>query len=141
MKRGELWWVALSDKRPVVLLSDGADKKFCAVQIVPPATATEKLGFVLMSGEQAADANERCRIIEAAGPHVRAIGIEVFLGTQEGLATEGVVRVALPRSGKIFCTWTLSLGWIDLIQRIGVLSPSKQNELDVALELSGAAKL
>lgn len=131
--------MALNDKRPVVLLSDGADQEFCAVQIVPPATATEKPGFVLMSGEQAADANERCRIIETAGPNVRAIGIEVFLGTPEGLVVDGVVRVVLPRSGKIFCTWTLSLLRNDLIERIGVLSAAKQRELDVALELSGGA--
>jgi hypothetical protein len=84
------------------------------------------------------DADERRRIVEAAGPDARAIGIEVFFGAQEGLAEDGVVRVGLPLDGKIFCTWMLSLGGEYLIERIGVLSPAKQHELDVAMELSGA---
>ncbi len=138
MKRGELWWAALDDKRAVVLLSGGAGP-FRAVQIVAPATAAEKVGFVLMSGQQAVDFDERCRIVEEAGPSVQAIGIEVFLGWREGLAADGVVRVALPRNGKVFCTWTLSLHETDLIERIGDLSPPKQRELDLVMELSGAA--
>jgi mRNA interferase MazF len=138
MERGELWWAQFDDKRPVVLLSGGAEPEFRAVHIVAPATPAEKQGFVLMSGEQAVDADERCRIVEAAGPDARAIGIEVFFGTQEGLAEDGVVRVALPMDGKIFCTWMLSLGGEYLIERIGVVSPAKQRELDVAMELSGA---
>jgi mRNA interferase MazF len=138
MERGELWWAQFDDKRPVVLLSGGAGPEFRAVQIVAPATPAEKQGFVLMSGEQAVDADERRRIVEAAGPDARAIGIEVFFGTQEGLAEDGVVRVALPMDGKIFCTWMLSLGGEYLIERIGVVSPAKQRELDVAMELSGA---
>ncbi|MEU8265097.1 hypothetical protein AB0C02_31370 [Micromonospora sp. NPDC048999] len=137
MERGELWWAQLDDKRPVVLLSDGAGLEFRAAQIVAPATPAEKQGFVLMSGEQAVDADERRSIVDAAGPDARAIGIEVFLGAQEGLAEEGVVRVALPTDGKIFCSWTLSLTGECLIERIGVLSPAKQHELDVAMELSG----
>jgi mRNA interferase MazF len=138
MERGELWWAQFDDKRPVVLLSGGAGPQFRAVHIVAPAMPAEKQGFVLMTGEQAVDADQRRRILEAAGPHARAIGIEVFFGAQEGLAEEAVVRVALPMDGKIFCTWMLSLGGEDLIERIGVLSPAKQRELDVAMELSGA---
>jgi mRNA interferase MazF len=137
MQRGEVWWAHFDDKRPVVLLSGGAGPEFRAVQIVAPATLAEKEGFVLMSGEQAVDANERRRIVEAAGPDARAIGIEVFFGAREGLAEEGVVRVALPMDGKIFCTWMLSLSEEYLIEWIGVLSPAKQRELDVAMELSG----
>lgn len=138
VERGELWWAQFDDQRPVVLLSGGAGPEFRAVQIVAPAAPAEKQGFVLMSGEQAVDADERRRIVEAAGPDARAIGIEVFFGAQEGLAEDGVVRVGLPLDGKIFCTWMLSLGGEYLIERIGVLSPAKQHELDVAMELSGA---
>lgn len=138
MERGELWSAHVDAKRPVVLLSGGAGPEFRAVQIVAPATPAEKEGFLLMTGEQAVDADRRRRIVEAAGPDVRAIGIEVFFGAQEGLAEEGVVRVALPMDGKIFCTWMLSLAGEYLIERIGVLSPAKQRELDVAMELSGA---
>ncbi|GAB3186949.1 mRNA interferase MazF [Micromonospora palomenae] len=138
MERGELWWAQLDDERPVVLLSDGAGPEFRAVQIVAPATPVEKQGLLLMSGEQAVDADERRRVVEAAGPDVRAIGIEVFFGAQEGLAEDGVVRVALPIDGKTFCTWMLSLSGEYLIERIGVLSPAKLRELDVAMELSDA---
>jgi mRNA interferase MazF len=139
MERGELWWAQFDDRRPVVLLSDGVGPAYRAIQIVAPATPAEKLGFVLLSGEQAVDADERRRIIDAAGPHPRGIGIEVFFGAPEGLAEEGVVRVALPMDGKIFCTWMVSVGREYLIERIGVLSPAKQRELDVAMELSGEA--
>lgn len=138
MERGELWWAQFDHKQPVVLLSRGAGPELLAVQIVAPATPAEKEGFLLMSGAQAVDAEQRRRIIEAAGPNVRAIGIEVFFGAQEGLAEDGVVRVALPMEGKTFCTWMLSLGAEYLIERIGVLSPAKQRELDVAMWLSGA---
>lgn len=138
MERGELWLAQLVDKRPVVLLSGGVGPEFRAVQIVAPAVPAERQGFVLMSGEQAVDADERRRIVEAAGPDARAIGIEVFFGAQKGLVEDGVVRVALPIDGKIFCTWMLSLRGVYLIERIGVISPAKQRELDVAMELSGA---
>jgi mRNA interferase MazF len=137
MRRGELWWAALEDKRPVVLLSDGPGQHMRMARIVAPATEAERQGFVLMSGDQAIDADERRRIVDSAGPDVRAIGIEVFFGTREGLAQTGVVRVALPLNPKIFCTWILSLSDDYLIERIGVLSPLKQHELDIAMALSG----
>jgi mRNA interferase MazF len=139
MERGELWWAQFGDKRPVVLLSGGTGPEFRAVQIVVPATPAQKQGFALMTGAQAVHADERHRFIESAGPEVAAIGIEVLFGAQDGLAEDGVVRVALPGAGKIFCTWVLSLDGEHLIERIGVLSPAKQHELDVALLLSGAA--
>lgn len=143
MKRGELWWAQIDERRPVVLLSDGllsdgAGTEFRAMQIVAPATPAEKRGFVVMSGEQASDPDERRRIVEAVGPDARAIGIEVFFGPQEGLTQDGVVRVALPKDGKIFCTWMLTIAEEHLIERIGVLSPAKLRELDGAMELSGA---
>lgn len=135
MERGEVWWAQTDEKRPVVLLSGGAGREFLAMQIVEPATPAQKLGFVLMSGEQAVDVDERRRILEEAGP--RAIGIKVFFGAEEGLAESGVVRVALPKAGKIFCTWVTTVGEESLLKRIGALSPAKQHELDVALALAG----
>jgi mRNA interferase MazF len=137
VERGEVWWAQTDEKRPVVLLSGGAGPEFLAMQIVEPATPAQKLGFVLMSGEQAVDVDERRRILEEAGPDPRAIGIEVFLGAEEGLAESGVVRVALPKAGKIFCTWRTTVGEESLLKRIGALSPAKQHELDVVLALAG----
>src|SRR5436190_584112 len=110
VERGEVWWAQIDGKRPVVLLSGGAGPQFPAMQIVEPATPAQKLGFVLLSGEQALDFEERRRIIAAAGPDTRAIGIEVFFGAEEGLAQSGVVRLALPKDGKIFCTWATTVG-------------------------------
>ncbi|MEV6930421.1 hypothetical protein AB0M46_38880 [Dactylosporangium sp. NPDC051485] len=138
MERGELWWAQIDEKRPVVLLSGGTGPEFLAMQIVEPATPSQKLGFVLMSGEQAVDVDERRRIVEEAGPDARAIGIEVFFGAEEGLGESGVVRVALPKDGKIFCTWEMTVSVEFLIEKIGVLSPAKQHELDIALSLTGA---
>lgn len=136
MERGEVWWAQIDEKRPVVLLSGGVGPECLAMQIVEPATPAQKLGFVLMSGEQAVDVDERRRILEEAGPDPIAVGIEVSFGAEEGLAESGVVRVALPKAGKIFCTWGTTVGEESLIKRIGTLSPAKQHELDVALALA-----
>ena len=137
MERGEVWWAQIDEKRPIVLLSGGTGPEFLAMQIVEPATPAQKRGFVLMSGEQAVDVNERRRIIEDAGSDTRAIGIEVFFGVEEGLAESGVVRVALPKDGKIFCTWATTVSEDALVMRVGTLSPAKQHELDLALALAG----
>jgi mRNA interferase MazF len=137
VERGELWWAQIDGKRPVVLLQGGAGPDFLAMQIVEPATPEQKVGFVLMSGQQATDVDERRRIVEEAGPDSRAIGIEVFFGAKEGLAETGVVRVALPQDGKIFCTWSTTVSEESLIKRIGTLTPAKQHELEVALALAG----
>jgi mRNA interferase MazF len=119
------------------LLSGGAGPEVKVMQIVAPATPAEKRGFVVMSGEQALDADNRRCIVAEAGP-ARAVGIEVFFGTPEGLAEAGVVRVALPQDGTIFCTWGVGLTEDSLIERIGTCSPEKLNELDVAMELASA---
>jgi mRNA interferase MazF len=137
MERGAVGWAQIGEERPVVLLQAGAGPEFLAMQIVEPATPAQRLGFVLMSGEQAVDADERRRIVEDAGPEARAIGIEVFLGAEEGLVDSGVVRVALPKDGKIFCTWATAVSGESLIKRVGTLSPAKQHELDVALAVVG----
>ncbi|AEV85389.1 hypothetical protein ACWT_4369 [Actinoplanes sp. SE50] len=137
MERGEVWWAEIDGKQPVVLLSGGPGPAFAAVQVVEPATPAQKIGFVLLSGAQAVDADERCRILAAAGPDTRAGGIEVFLGAEEGLPRSGVVRLALPREGKVFCTWEATVSVDSLVERIGTLSPAKLRELDTALALAG----
>ena len=73
----------------------------------------------------------------AQDPTYEQSGSKCSSGTREGLAQTGVVRVALPVNTKIFCTWILSLSDDYLIERIGVLSPLKQHELDIAMALSG----
>ncbi len=107
------------------------------MQIVAPATSAERRGFLIMSGDQAVDADVRRRVV-AEAPPVQAVGIEVWFGRSEGLAEEGVARVALPQDGAIFCTWATRLTEEFLIERIGACSPEKLHQLDVALELAGA---
>lgn len=136
MQRGELWWARIDEKRPVVLLSCDAGPQVQVMQIVAPATSAERRGFLVMSGDQAVDADVRRRIVAGARP-VQAVGIEVWFGRSEGLAEAGVVRVALPQDGTILCTWTMSLTEDLLIERIGACSPDKLHELDVAVGLAG----
>jgi mRNA interferase MazF len=47
-----------------------------------------------------------------------------------------VVRVAFPRDEHIFCTWETVLAPEDLIERIAVLSPATQRELDIVMHLA-----
>src|ERR1700721_2928296 len=68
--RGEVWWALLDEKRPVVLLSRDGAGELGAIQVVAPACTD-----------------------------ITDVGLEVRLGNGEGLANEGVVRAALPRTG------------------------------------------
>jgi mRNA interferase MazF len=104
-----------------------------AIRVVAPATAEQKRGFVVLSGAEAADDPTRERILAAADPSAGAVGAEVEI---ERL---GVVRVAFPRAGKIFCTWETALAADDLIERIGVLSPETQRQLEVVMRLAQSA--
>jgi mRNA interferase MazF len=91
----------------------------------------------VLSGEQAADSRVMEQVIGSAGTAIRAVGIEVGLGRREGLAHDGVVRVALPRDGHIFCTWLATLTPENLVERAGELSPQKLDQLTNALRLAG----
>jgi len=119
-----------------VLLSRTSASEFEAVQVVPPATAHQKRGFVVLSGEEALDGLLRQQIVASADPSTSATGIEVELGVEAGLVHGGVVRVALPRPGQVFCTWLVTLSREDLIARAGMLSFAKLRELDNALRLA-----
>ncbi|MEU8007489.1 hypothetical protein AB0B66_40555 [Catellatospora sp. NPDC049111] len=117
---------------PVVLLSGGVRPEFPVMQIVAPATPVERQGFLLVSGEQAVDADERRRVVEAAGPNARAIGTEVFFGAKEGLLRT-VSRGGGAHGRKIF--HLAAAPWREyLIERIGILSPAKRREYDVAMK-------
>lgn len=136
MERGEVWWALIDQRCPVVLLSGGQASEIRAMQIVSPATADERRGFLLLSGEEATDPSA-IRRAASAGADVRAMGVEVEIGTAEGLPHEGVVRVALPRAGHIFCTWLVTLSPDYLIERAGALSSTTLHQLENALQLAG----
>jgi mRNA interferase MazF len=105
--RGEVWRALLDEKRPVVLLSPDGAEELRAIQVVAPA-----------------------------GTDITDVGIEVRLGNGEGLANEGVVRAAVPRTGFIPCTWLVTLTRDDLTEQAGRLSPAKLHELADALRLA-----
>jgi mRNA interferase MazF len=106
-----------------------------AVSVQRSRTGPSASVHLVVFADQAA--HERRRIVEEAGPDTRAIGIEVFFGAEEGMAESGVVRVALPQDGRIFCTWSTTVSEDSLIKRIGTLTPAKRHELEVALALAG----
>jgi mRNA interferase MazF len=136
VERGEVWWALIDERRAVVLLSGEEASEFRAMQIVAPATVDEKRGFVLLSGEEASE-SRAMQIVASASNGIRGVGVEVEIGTREGLPHEGVVRVALPRPGHIPCTWLVTLSRDYLIERAGALSSAKLGRLENALQLAG----
>ncbi|MCY0919433.1 type II toxin-antitoxin system PemK/MazF family toxin [Streptomyces sp. H27-G5] len=111
MQRGEVWWVEFDERRLVVLLSGAEASQLRAMQIVAPA-----------------------------GIDISCLGVEVAVGTMEGLPMEGVLRFAFAHPGFTPCTWLTTLSRDDLIERAGVLSSSKLREIEDALRLAGQPK-
>jgi mRNA interferase MazF len=107
MRRGEIWWVEFDERRPVVLLSGEEPPGFLAMQVVEP-TETD----------------------------ISGLGIEVALGAEEGLPSDGVLRFAIPRPGFTPCTWLTTLSRDDLIAQAGIVSAAKLSEIDAALRAS-----
>jgi mRNA interferase MazF len=155
VERGEVWWALIDERRAVVLLSGEEASEFRAMQIVAPATIDEKRGFVLLSGEEASE-SRAMQIVASASNDIRGVGVEVEIGSREGLAHRGVVRVALPRTGHtpwirsggpsrgpqakslvVPCTWLITLTRDYLIERAGALSSAKLGQLENALRLAG----
>lgn len=106
MRRGEVWWVAFDEPRPVVVLGGDEAAGFRVIQVVP-----------------------------ASGMDISGLGIEVPIGPIDGLAYEGVVRMAFPHPEFLFCTWLTSLTAESLIELAGVLPPGRLEEIEEALRL------
>ncbi|WP_308286984.1 type II toxin-antitoxin system PemK/MazF family toxin [Streptomyces liliiviolaceus] len=111
MRRGEVWWVQFDERRLVVLLSE---ENTSAIQVM--------------------------QVVDPAGVDISGLGIEVSIGTGEGLPFEGVLRLAFPRPGFTPCTWLTTVSRDDLIQREAVLSSVKLSEIDDALQLADQAQ-
>jgi len=107
MRRGEVWWAEVDERRPVVLLSGEDPSGFRAMQVVAPADTD-----------------------------ISGLGIEVAVGVPEGLPFDGVLRFALPRPGFTPCTWLTTLTREDLTERAGAVSAAKLSEIDDALRAS-----
>ena len=70
--------------------------------------------------------DHRCVVaVEAANEDISGLAVEVDLGLYGR-----VVRIALPRPGKISCTWVLTLSQQDLVEKVGSLSSAKLNEVE-----------
>lgn len=106
MQRGEVWWVQFDELRPVVLLHGDEASGFQVIQVVPPAEMD-----------------------------ISGLGVEVAIGPVDGLAYDGVLRLAFAHPGFYFCTWLTHLTAQSLVKRAGVLSPEKLGEIDAALHL------
>ena len=107
MDRGEIWWAHIDERRAVVLLSRQGASQFRAMQIVAPA-----------------------------GVDITGVAIEVNVGVVQGLAHEGVLRVALPEPGRVLCSWLVTLTRDDLIEHAGALTPPQLRHLEQALHLA-----
>ncbi len=107
MRRGEIWWAAFDERRPVVLLSDYGPSGFAAMQVVAPADAD-------LSG----------------------LGVEIAVGVREGLPFDGVLRFAFRWPGVTPCTWLTVVSREDLIEYAGALSTVKLTEIDDAMRAS-----
>ncbi|MEV4975044.1 type II toxin-antitoxin system PemK/MazF family toxin [Streptomyces scopuliridis] len=108
MRRGEVWWAAFDERRPVVLLSGDDASGIRVMQVVAPA-----------------------------GVDISGLGIEVAVGAVEGPPFEGVLRIAFPRPGFTPCTWLTTVSRDDLIEQAGILSSAKLSEIRDALRLGG----
>jgi mRNA interferase MazF len=116
MKRGDVWWTACDlafeddlwsgRNRPVVLLSSEGPN-LRAMWVVAPA------------------------MVDLPG-----IFVELALGPEEGLNSEGVLRIALPQPGRIMCDWLTTLTTAGLVERAGALSPAKLRQLEDNLRLA-----
>lgn len=106
MRRGEVWWVEFDELRPVVLVGGDETSGFEAIQVVPPA-----------------------------GMDISGLGVEVPIGAIDGLAYEGVLRLAFPNPDFLFCTWLTSVTADSLVRCGGTLPPGKLEEVDEALRL------
>ncbi len=74
--------------------------------------------------------------VKRANEDISGIAVEVDLGLNDL-----VVRVALPRPGRINCTWMLTASQDDLVEKVGTLSPARLNEVEnlILMEEHGSA--
>ena len=78
-------------------------------------------------------------VVLAAETDISGAAIELPVGRQEGVLS-GVVRVALPRQGRINCAWLVSLTETDWDEKAGALSEEKLSKLAEMLRLGGLEK-
>jgi mRNA interferase MazF len=75
-------------------------------------------------------------VVAPAMVDLPGIFVELALGPEEGLNSEGVLRIALPQPGRIMCDWLTTLTTAGLVERAGALSPAKLRQLEDNLRLA-----
>lgn len=108
VRRGEVWLAYVDKLRPLLVLSRDTTSLVEGIIIVPPANID-----------------------------IRGEAAEVSIGPSEGVEDDSVVRVALPRPGRINCNWLISVPETELVKCMGSLSPAKLNQVDELLKLGG----
>ena len=112
MERGEVWWAQVDERCPVVLLAQDGPDRIRAMVVVAPATTS-----------------------------IDGYAKEVRIGHHEGLPIAGVLRVALPRPGKINCNWIVTLSLSALLDKVGIVSREKLHQIDEMLRLGELDRL
>ena len=85
---------------------------------------------VVLSGIDSGDL--RCVVaVEPANEDITGLAVEVDLGL-----LGRVVRVALPRQGRINCTWILTLSQDALVEKVGALGSAKLNDVENLILMS-----
>jgi mRNA interferase MazF len=112
MQRGEVWWAQVNERCPVVVLAQDGPDKIRGMIVVAPASAS-----------------------------IDGYALEVGIGHDEGLPLAGVLRVALPRPGKINCNWLVTLSRSALLDQVGVVSREKLHQIDEMLRLGQLDRL
>ncbi|MFE6096745.1 type II toxin-antitoxin system PemK/MazF family toxin [Streptomyces massasporeus] len=107
MQHGEVWWVELDERRPVVLLPGDEASGLRAMQVVAPA-----------------------------GVDISGLGIEVAVGATEGLPFEGVLRFAFPGPDFTPRTWLTIMSRNGLVEWAGVLSSVQLREIEEVLRVA-----
>lgn len=91
---------------------------------------------MILSGDEAHGISAMMIVPPSSHP-IDGSMLEVTVGARAGLPFEGVLRVALPRSGFVPCHWLVTLSADDLLERVGTLSWATLRQLDEALRLAG----
>ena len=107
MRRGEIWWAILEERRPLLVLS-AADEVVRGILVVAPADRVPD-----------------------------GIAEEVRLGNTEGLPGEHAIRVVIPQGDHAPCNWMVTLPRREMLECAGILSAEKLARVEHLLRRAG----
>ena len=83
-----------------------------------------KCPVVILSRERP-DTVRAMIVVAPANTNIDGLAVEVTVGALEGLSFDGVLRVALPRRGRINCHWVVTLPTANLLERAACFRPRR----------------